>query len=229
MPGRSVANDCEVPAGTIGCMIPTRARREDTTRRSSARHLRLRAATVALTLASAVLGMTTIAVAETPPSRPTFQNLSFTPVALPPGPSAGPVAPVRTPDPGAAVIDLFGRHQAPALDAARPEVDTPAAKAGSVTRTRIRARGDASWYCLPGVSACHRDRSGGMYAAAGPELRIGDWRGRTVSVCRGDDCISVQLIDWCACPGDRVIDLYGDAFRKLASLSAGIVPVTVRW
>jgi Lytic transglycolase len=68
-----------------------------------------------------------------------------------------------------------------------------------------------------------------MYAAAGAELRKGDWRGRTVTVCAGSDCIRVTLIDWCACPGKRVIDLYGDAFRRLAPLGAGVIPVTVRW
>ena len=79
------------------------------------------------------------------------------------------------------------------------------------------------------MSACHRDRTGGLYAAAGAELRIGEWRGRRVTVCRGSDCVRVTLIDWCACAGDRVIDLYGDAFRRLASLSTGTIPVTVRW
>ena len=95
--------------------------------------------------------------------------------------------------------------------------------------TKIRARGTATWYCEDGVSPCHYAHSGGMYAAAGAEIRKGDWRGRTVTVCAGSDCIQVTLIDWCACAGNRVIDLYGDAFRKLAPLGSGIVPVTVRW
>ena len=68
-----------------------------------------------------------------------------------------------------------------------------------------------------------------MYAAAGAELRKGDWRGRTVTVCAGSDCIRVTLIDWCACEGNRVIDLYGDAFRRLAPLGEGVIPVVVRW
>jgi hypothetical protein len=95
--------------------------------------------------------------------------------------------------------------------------------------TRLRARGDATWYCVPGVSACHRAHAGGMYAAAGAELRVGDWRGRRVSVCSGDTCVRVTLIDWCACAGDRVIDLYGDAYRRLAPLSKGVLRVSVRW
>jgi rare lipoprotein A (peptidoglycan hydrolase) len=39
----------------------------------------------------------------------------------------------------------------------------------------------------------------------------------------------VTLVDWCACKGDRVIDLYGEAFRRLAPLGRGIVEVSVRW
>jgi rare lipoprotein A (peptidoglycan hydrolase) len=68
-----------------------------------------------------------------------------------------------------------------------------------------------------------------MYAAAGPGLRIGSWRGRVVRVCGGGSCISVKLIDWCACGNGHLIDLYSDAFRRLAPLSAGAVHVTVTW
>ncbi len=89
--------------------------------------------------------------------------------------------------------------------------------------------GPASWYCLPGTSACHYQYSGGMYAAAGPALRVGSWRGRTVRVCGGGNCVSVKLIDWCGCPNGRVIDLYSDAFRRLAPLSSGVIRVTVSW
>jgi len=92
-----------------------------------------------------------------------------------------------------------------------------------------RATGPASWYCKPGVSACHYAYSGGMYAAAGPKLRVGNWRGRVVRVCGSGSCVTVKLIDWCACGGGRVIDLYSDAFRRLAPLSQGTVKVTVSW
>jgi len=68
-----------------------------------------------------------------------------------------------------------------------------------------------------------------MYAAAGPGLRVGSWRGRTVRVCGGGTCISVRLIDWCACGNGHLIDLYSDAFRLLAPLSRGTVHVTVTW
>jgi rare lipoprotein A (peptidoglycan hydrolase) len=93
----------------------------------------------------------------------------------------------------------------------------------------VRATGPASWYCKAGVSSCHRSYPGGMYAAAGPKLRVGNWRGRVVQVCGNGSCVSVKLIDWCACGGGRVIDLYSDAFRRLAPLSKGTVRVTVSW
>ena len=95
--------------------------------------------------------------------------------------------------------------------------------------TGHRVRGGASWYCQAGVSACHRDYPGGMYAAAGPALRVGSWRGRQVRVCAGGDCIWVRLIDWCACGNGHIIDLYSDAFRHLAPLNSGVVRVTVSW
>ena len=132
-------------------------------------------------------------------------------------------------DPHAPIADFAAGRGAVITPPTRPSVITPEPTADSVMRERIRARGQATWYCLPGMSKCHRDRSGGMYAAAGAQLRVGDWRGRRVTVCREDDCVRVTLIDWCACAGDRVIDLYSDAFRRLESLSTGTMPVTVRW
>jgi hypothetical protein len=92
-----------------------------------------------------------------------------------------------------------------------------------------RVSGIATWFCLPGVSACTSGYQGGMYAAAGSEIRIGNWRGRTVKVCGNGNCIYVKLIDWCACGGSRIIDLYHDAFSRLASPSSGGLGVTVSW
>ncbi len=107
----------------------------------------------------------------------------------------------------------------------RPAAVTSSSRSGGGTSRS----GQASWYCKAGVSACHYQYSGGMYAAAGPALRVGDWRGRSVRVCASSGCVQVRLIDWCACPGSRVIDLYSDAFRQLAPLSSGTVRVTVSW
>jgi Lytic transglycolase len=89
--------------------------------------------------------------------------------------------------------------------------------------------GTASWYCKAGVSECHYQYSGGLYAAAGPGLRVGDWRGRKVKVCASGGCVHVTLIDWCACGSGRLIDLYSDAYRRIAPLSSGTASVTVYW
>jgi rare lipoprotein A (peptidoglycan hydrolase) len=102
----------------------------------------------------------------------------------------------------------------------------PMPKASS---TGHRASGSATWYCKTGVSACHSNYPGGYYAAAGPALRVGDWRGRVVRVCGSGSCVNVRLIDWCACGGPHIIDLYSDAFQRLAPLNAGAVRVTVSW
>ena len=95
--------------------------------------------------------------------------------------------------------------------------------------TGHHASGSATWYCKPGVSVCPSSYSGGYYAAAGPALRVGDWRGRVVRVCGSGSCINVRLVDWCACGGSHIIDLFGDTFQRLAPLNAGAVRVTVSW
>jgi len=94
--------------------------------------------------------------------------------------------------------------------------------------------GTATWYCVSGISVCHKDYPDtlgqNLYAAAGEEIRIGDWRGRTVNVCMGaGNCVAVKLVDWCACGGKRIIDLYGDAFSAIARRSDGVINVTVSW
>jgi len=125
----------------------------------------------------------------------------------------------------------FAPRPEPALAVAPRIVTTakPPAAFQAPSDGTVRATGTASWYCKPGVSACHYAYPGGMYAAAGPKLRVGNWRGRVVRVCGNGSCVNVKLIDWCACGGGRVIDLYSDAFRRLAPLSAGTVRVTVSW
>ena len=81
--------------------------------------------------------------------------------------------------------------------------------------------GLATWY----------DDGPGLYAAAGPDLRHGDWRGSFVTVTSGSRSVTVQLTDWCAC-GDRngrptLLDLSASAFRRLAPLSRGVIAVEV--
>jgi rare lipoprotein A (peptidoglycan hydrolase) len=82
----------------------------------------------------------------------------------------------------------------------------------------VSVSGTATWYGTgPGAGD----------AAAGAELRTGKWRGRAVTVCSGGKCVSVRLTDWCACKGNRIIDLSDEDFRRLAPLSVGIINVTV--
>ena len=94
--------------------------------------------------------------------------------------------------------------------------------------TATAVRGTASWYC-GGGSACTRGYPPGtLAAAAGPALRVGDWRGRIVTVRANGRAVKVALVDWCACPR-RVIDLYRAAFARLADPSRGLVRVSVTW
>jgi len=94
--------------------------------------------------------------------------------------------------------------------------------------TATEVVGTASWYC-GGGSACTRGYpEGTLAAAAGPALRVGDWRGRIVKVCGNGRCVKVILADYCACPR-RVIDLYRGAFSKLASPSRGVLRVSISW
>ena len=75
-------------------------------------------------------------------------------------------------------------------------------------------RGVATWYCLPGRSRCtHGYAASGNYGAAGPELRaaLGHWRGKHVFV----NGVEVILIDFCACGGDHVIDVYHSTWVRI--------------
>ena len=94
-------------------------------------------------------------------------------------------------------------------------------------------KGKATWFCRAGVSSCHYkypdNSKQNFYAAAGSEIRKGNWRGRNVKVCDSNNCITVKLVDWCGCPGNRIIDLYADAFDALGSLGQGVMRVTVSW
>lgn len=135
-----------------------------------------------------------------------------------------PRTPPPSPRPVVSATKAPGAQAQPPAPAREP-TPAPVAAGGSSS-----VSGEASWYCQAGVSACHRDYPGGMYAAAGPALRVGDWRGRSVSVCGGGGgCVAVTLVDWCQCYGTRVIDLYSDAYRQLAPLNSGTMQVTVSW
>jgi rare lipoprotein A (peptidoglycan hydrolase) len=143
-------------------------------------------------------------------------------VQRPPGATAGPIADFVVAQP----------THAPRAQAAQPNTARSISKVRPQPRassTGHSARGSATWYCEPGVSVCPSSYQGGYYAAAGPALRVGAWRGRVVHVCGSGSCVNVRLVDWCACGGSHIIDLFGDAFQRLAPLSAGAVRVTVTW
>lgn len=191
-----------------------------------------------MTLSAASLSFATGPSAPAPFDAAGFQliagsDLAKTAATLPePTASSGPapvIADFAVPDRSFAPrpeprLVVAPRVVASAKPAAKPRALFQPAADGS-----LRASGIASWYCKTGVSICHHAYSGGMYAAAGPKLRVGKWRGRVVQVCGNGSCVTVKLIDWCACGGGRVIDLYSDAFRRLAPLSKGTVRVTVSW
>lgn len=148
-----------------------------------------------------------------------------------PQPSATVIAPtIHDFDKDKAVLIL---EQPILKNESKVEVIKPKSTPKAKTLSGSKASGLATWFCKSGVSSCHYkypDRSGAqMYAAAGSEIRVGKWRGRIVQVCGGSDCIQVKLVDWCACKGNRIIDLYYDAFRKLESPSRGYVKVKVSW
>lgn len=87
--------------------------------------------------------------------------------------------------------------------------------------------GKATWY------AAWYMNKGDRVGAAGPALRVGKWRGRTVKVCSSGECVKVKLVDWCACGRrngvETLIDLSPSAFAALAPINQGVIRVTVEW
>lgn len=101
--------------------------------------------------------------------------------------------------------------------------ELPEIKIGTPQPSEEVVTGRASWYNV----------GRGYYAAAGPALRIGSWRGRVIRVCNDQKCIKVKIVDWCQCyrneSRERIIDLSADAFAALFPLSKGLGKVTVKW
>jgi hypothetical protein len=96
------------------------------------------------------------------------------------------------------------------------------------TRRSGRVAGIATWYCWPSghpASRCtHGFSAGGAYAAAGPEIRAAlgpHYKGKTVWV----NGVPVKLIDFCACSGNHVIDVYHSTWITIPNQSH----VVVRW
>lgn len=97
----------------------------------------------------------------------------------------------------------------------------------------------ATYYCRAGFSRCTRgypdrppclDSQGrntcpDLYAAISPDLAR--FRGKYLTVSRGSRSVRVLVID-CNCQTTRGIDLYSDAFARLAPLGLGRITVSVR-
>ena len=102
--------------------------------------------------------------------------------------------------------------------------------------------GVASWYCNsdsgrgptsrctrghPDRAGCdHRTGTGCDYFAA-VRRNLLYLRGQEISVCAGQRCVAVTVID-CNCgPHANLIDLYADAFEALSPIGAGRIKVRV--
>lgn len=139
-----------------------------------------------------------------------------------PTPSAGPlpmtaVATLRgAPDDNRFVIAAIVPADPARQDSGSGPAGAPLTNAGSVGTVLVSGR--ATWYDAPSPQD----------AAAGPELRVGHWRGSWVSVAYRGSTVRVRLTDWCACPG-RIIDLDRRAFARLAPIGKGVLRVDVEF
>jgi rare lipoprotein A (peptidoglycan hydrolase) len=94
-----------------------------------------------------------------------------------------------------------------------------------------RIRGTATWYCNDGqrgTSYCTRGY-GPEDMVAAIDTDLGFDKGDVVLVrsLAGPESVTVTIRDVCGCPGSRLIDLTSGAFRRLAPLGIGVLPVTV--
>ncbi len=93
--------------------------------------------------------------------------------------------------------------------AATAATPAPSAPSGSGSMAAGPAiRGVASWWDSWGH---------GLYAAAGPRLRVGQWLGEIVTVCSVDTgrCLAVPITTSCQCLGTRLVDLSLDTILGL--------------
>jgi len=196
-----------------------------------------RAAAVAVLLA---LTLPLAVITGSPPSKPKeIDPSAFRPVVVPSDPPLvesvdrytrgerrHPLRTALSPVPSA--TDTHDPSPSSRIAAPLPAVrSTDAARPPKATTRRVS--GTPTYYCWAGHSRCtrgHPDVAGAqLYAAAGPSLRVGKWRGRVVTVSANGRSVRVTLVDWCACGGSHFIDLYHDAWVRLGSPSRA----TVSW
>ena len=106
-------------------------------------------------------------------------------------------------------------------------VDREAARAPAHRAPRVAGRRPGT--ARPASASATTLYPGGMYAAAGGRAARRRLARPTRPGLRQRPCVIVRLIDWCACGNGHIIDLYSDAFQRLAPLSSGAVRVTVSW
>jgi hypothetical protein len=92
-------------------------------------------------------------------------------------------------------------------------------------------RGTATHYCLSGqrgTAYCTRGY-GPEDLVAAIDTDLGFAKGDVVIVrsLAGPESVRVTIVDVCGCPGERLIDLTSGAFRRLAPLGLGVIPVTL--
>lgn len=106
----------------------------------------------------------------------------------------------------------------------------PADSAGGSTTAPAgaprRVSGTATWYCLSGSSACTRGYGQSDLVGA-IDSDLGFRKGDRVVVRYGARSVTVEIVDVCGCPGERLIDLTSGAFARLADLGLGVIPVTL--
>jgi hypothetical protein len=191
---------------------------------------RLRGALVIVTVAIALLSFDTLSFATQPAPEARIDPTAFVRIVPPPADN------LTLAEPAAPIADFAERRDLIAVREATPDAPLQTMLKAPKRQSAAPAVGSghsvsgiATWYCKTGVSVCTSGYPGGLYAAAGAPLRVGNWRGRYVRVCTTSRCVTVKLIDWCACGNGHIIDLYSDAFERLASTSEGGLQATVTW
>lgn len=94
----------------------------------------------------------------------------------------------------------------------------------------IPVEGTATWYCgsgQRGTAFCTRGYGPDDMVAAIDRKDSVFRKGDRVRVTSGSRSVVVTIVDVCACRGRRVIDLTSGAFRRLAPLGRGVIPVTL--
>jgi hypothetical protein len=116
----------------------------------------------------------------------------------------------------------IGTRPAPTGDA--PDLRTPPATSDIGTAA---IGGQATWYCGGGSPCTAGFGPSDLIAAIDPTLGIE--RGERLTVHYRGRSVVVLVVDVCACPGGRIIDLSRLAFSQLADPSLGVIPVAIEF